>query len=75
MISKNIFAEEFGENTGVFCSNCCYFLLIFYRNIGFEKNATFFRQKLAKLVIITSTPEEFAKKIAQDLSRLIFRPN
>jgi hypothetical protein len=39
----NSFAEKFGENTGVFCSNCANF---------FAENW----QKSKKIVLITSTP-------------------
>jgi hypothetical protein len=59
MIFKNIFAEKFDENIGVFCSNyscCCKKLII---TLVFEKNAKFFAEnwrKSQKVVIITSTP-------------------
>jgi hypothetical protein len=43
----------------------------------FEKNANFFAencQKLQKIVIITSTPDEIVKKIAQNVSLSIILP-
>jgi hypothetical protein len=59
MIFKNIFGEKFSEKTSFFTQNkakLCKNLII---TLVFEKNASFFRRKLAKsqkIVIITSTP-------------------
>jgi hypothetical protein len=43
---KNIFAEKFRENIGVFCSNCCYFFKNLIITLVFEKKRQFFRRKL-----------------------------
>jgi hypothetical protein len=54
-----LFAENFGKNVGVFCSN--YLLLVFAKNdnIGFREKRHFFCenwQKSQKIVITSSTP-------------------
>jgi hypothetical protein len=43
---SNIFAEKFGKNIGVFCSNYSYFLKKIDHNIGFGQKRQFFRRKL-----------------------------
>jgi phosphoserine phosphatase len=53
----------------------CEILII---TLVFEKNANFFAencQKPQKIVIITSTPDEFVKKIAQNVAKYIFVKN
>jgi hypothetical protein len=72
----NIFAEKFSENIGVFLLKL---LLVFAKiviiTLVFEKNANFFAenwQKSPKIVIITSTPDEFAKKSRPKCSQTCF---
>jgi hypothetical protein len=48
MILKSIFAEKFGENNGVFCSNNCYFLQKYDNNIVFLRKVPFFSPKIFK---------------------------
>jgi hypothetical protein len=79
MIFKNIFAEKFSGNIGVFCSN--YILLVFLKKnvivtLVFEKNANFFAenwQKSQKFVIITLTPVFNGKQIYQFVGAEIYR--
>jgi hypothetical protein len=59
-----------------FCSNYSYF---FCKNLiitlVFVKNANFFAkkwEKLTKIVIITSTPDEFVKKVVQNVAKTIY---
>jgi hypothetical protein len=55
---KNIFAKKISEKIGVFDSLCKILII----TLVFEKNANFFaenRQKSKKIVIITSTPDQF----------------
>jgi hypothetical protein len=62
---ENIFAKKFSKNIGVFCSNYSYLKKKLIITLGFEKNANFFAekwQKSQKIVIITSTPDEFEEK-------------
>jgi hypothetical protein len=71
---KNIFAEKFKTKILL--------LLVFAKiviiTLVFEKNTNFFAenwQKSQKIVIITSTPDEFVEKIAQSVAQNIFVKN
>jgi hypothetical protein len=59
---ENIFAENFGENIGVFAQTSASFCKNLIITLVFEKNANLFAeicQKSQKNVIITSTPDVF----------------
>jgi hypothetical protein len=59
MIFRNISAEMFGENIGVFLLKLLHFLKKMITTLVFQKNAHFFAencQKSQKIVIITSNP-------------------
>jgi hypothetical protein len=55
MILKN-FAQKIGEKIGNLFSKQSKVMQKFNHNIGFREKCHFFRRKLTKIVIITSTP-------------------
>jgi hypothetical protein len=62
---KNIFAEKFSEKSPFLTQNKAKLCKILIVTLVFEKNANFFAencQKSQKIVIITSTPDEFLEK-------------
>jgi hypothetical protein len=60
----NVFAEKFSEKIGVSVSKQSQILKKLIITLVFEKNANFFAKncrKSQKIVIITSTPDEYVK--------------
>jgi hypothetical protein len=59
---KNIFAKKLGEKIAFLTQNKAKFCKILVVTLVFEKKRQYFRRKLQKIVIITSTPGHLAGK-------------
>jgi phosphoserine phosphatase len=75
MIFKIFLPKNFAKKLAFLTQNKAKLFKSLTITLVFEKNANFFAeicQKSQKIVIITSTPDEFVKKVAKNKAQPIF---